>query len=67
MSTQTPLLQTIEPDDLSTESTQKKPDASSQRVQSPATNAMASSLNDAESGILASPIVRPGMQLTHTN
>ncbi|KAL4068221.1 hypothetical protein V8B97DRAFT_1974120 [Scleroderma yunnanense] len=48
MSTQTPLLQTIEPDDLSIE---RKPDTSSQHAQSPtAKPTMASNPNDAESG-----------------
>ncbi|KIM67141.1 hypothetical protein SCLCIDRAFT_14259 [Scleroderma citrinum Foug A] len=55
MSTQTPLLQTIEPDDVSTNNNpQRKPDAPSQHAQrqSPATNSMASNPNDAESAIV---------------
>ena len=69
MSTQTPLLQTIEPDDVSTNNNpQRKPDAPSQHAQrqSPATNSMASNPNDAESGIVSSQF-DPGMQLTRTN
>ncbi|KIJ68250.1 hypothetical protein HYDPIDRAFT_36747 [Hydnomerulius pinastri MD-312] len=56
MSTQTPLLQTIEPDDPSLESAPPKPHASTQPrppvVLTPTNNsAMASNPNDAESGI----------------